>query len=80
MDVFLLYHIYEQIDAFGVHDEEKLIGIFSSEANAQGAIEHLKDKEGFRDRPLSCFEIHKTTVDRISWEDGFAAVRWKESE
>ena len=66
MDVFMLYHIYEQKDDFGVHDEEKLIGIFSSEANAQGAIEHLKDKEGFRDRPLSCFEIHKTTVDRIS--------------
>ena len=46
MDVFMLYHIYEQKDDFGVHDEEKLIGIFSSEANAQGAIEHLKDKEG----------------------------------
>ena len=46
----------------------------------RGAIEHLKDKEGFRDLSLSCFEIHKTTVDRISWEDGFAAVRWKESE
>ena len=46
MDVFMLYHIYEQKDDFGVHDEEKLIGIFSSEANAQGAIEHLKDKDG----------------------------------
>ena len=80
MDVFMLYHIYEQKDDFGVHDEEKLIGIFSSEANAQGAIEHLKDKEGFRDLSLSCFEIHKTTVDRISGEDGFAAVRWKDSE
>ena len=53
MDVFMLYHIYEQKDDFGVHDEEKLIGIFSSEANAQGAIEHLKDKEGFRDLSLS---------------------------
>lgn len=28
MDVFMLYHIYEQKDDFGVHDEEKLIGIF----------------------------------------------------
>ena len=80
MDVFMLYHIYEQKDDFGVHDEEKLIGIFSSEANAQGAIEHLKDKEGFRDRPLSCLRSIRQRWSRISWEDGFAAVRWKESE
>ena len=26
MDVFMLYHIYEQKDDFGVHDEEKLRG------------------------------------------------------
>ena len=80
MDVFMLWHVYELRDDFGIHDEEKLIGVFSSEANAQRAIERLKDKEGFRDLPLSCFEIHKTTVDQVSWEDGFATVRWKESE
>ena len=80
MDVFMLWHVYELRDDFGIHDEEKLIGVFSSEANAQEAIEHLKDKEGFRDLPLCCFEIHKTKVDRIGWEDGFATVRWKESE
>ena len=76
----MLWHVYELRDDFGIHDEEKLIGVFSSEANAQEAIEQLKDKEGFRDLPLCCFEIHKTKVDRIGWEDGFAAVRWKESE
>lgn len=80
MDVFMLYHIYEQKDDFGVHGRGKTDRYFFLGGQAQGAIEHLKDKEGFRDRPLSCFEIHKTTVDRISWEDGFAAVRWKESE
>ena len=80
MDVFMLWHVYELRDDFGIHDEEKLIGVFSSEANAQEAIERLKDKEGFRDLPLCCFEIHKTKVDRIGWEDGFATVRWKESE
>ena len=80
MDVFMLWHVYELRDDFGIHDEEKLIGVFSSEANAQEAIAQLKDKEGFRDLPLCCFEIHKTKVDRIGWEDGFATVRWKESE
>ena len=80
MDVFMLWHVYELRDDFGIHDEEKLIGVFSSEANAQEAIERLKDKEGFRDLPLSCFEIDKTTVDQIGWEDGFATVRWNERE
>ena len=80
MDVFMLWHTYEQEDDFGVHEEEKLIGVFSSEAKARDAVEHLKDKEGFREFPLCCFEIHKTTVDRVGWEDGFATVRWKESE
>ena len=80
MDVFMLWHIYEQKDDFGAQDEEKLIGVFSSEANAQEAIKRLKDKEGFRDLPLSCFEIHKTTVDQVGWEYGFATVHWKESE
>ena len=27
----MLWHIYEQRDDFGAHDEEKLIGVFSSE-------------------------------------------------
>lgn len=80
MDVFMLWHVYELRDDFGIHDEEKLIGVFSSEAKAQEAIERLKEKEGFRDLPLSCFEIHETTVDQVGWEDGFATVRWKESE
>ena len=80
MDVFMLWHVYELRDDFGIHDEEKLIGVFSSEAKAQEAIERLKEKEGFRDLPLSCFEIHKTKVDRVGWKDGFATVRWKESE
>ena len=80
MDVFMLWHVYELRDDFGIHDEEKLIGVFSSEAKAQEAIERLKEKEGFRDLPLSCFEIHETTVYQVGWEDGFATVRWKESE
>ena len=80
MDVFMLWHIYEQRDGTGIHNEEKLIGVFSSTANAREAIERLKDKEGFRDLPQCCFEIHKTEMDRISWEDGFTTIRWREAE
>lgn len=78
MDVFMLWHIHELKDDFGTHDEEKFIGVFSSEAQAKKAIELLKNREGFRDYPLSCFEIHKTEVDRMNWIDGFSTVHWKE--
>ena len=80
MDVFMLWHIYEQRDGTGIHNEEKLIGVFSSKANAREAIERLKDKEGFRDLPLRCFEIHQTKVDQVGWKDGFVTARWNETE
>lgn len=76
MDVFMLWHVYERTDDLGGQDEEKLIGVFSSKAKAQEAIEQLKDREGFRNHPLSCFEIHRTKIDQISWADGFSTVRW----
>lgn len=78
MDVFLLWHIYELKDDFGTQDEEKLVGVFSSELKAREAIERLRGREGFRDFPLACFEIHKMEIDRVSWTDGFSTVRWKE--
>ena len=80
MDVFMLWHVYELRDDSGIHEEEKLIGVFSSEANAQEAIEQGKEKEGFRDLPLRCFEIHQTKVDQVGWKDGFVTVRWNETE
>ena len=30
MKVYLLWHTHELTDDFGTHDEEKLIGVFSS--------------------------------------------------
>lgn len=77
-DVFLLWHIHDLEDDLGTHEEEKLIGVFSSEGKAEEAIELLKGKEGFRDFPVTCFEIHKMRVDRTSWTDGFCTVRWRE--
>ena len=74
MDVFLLWHVYELTDDDGTRDEEKFIGVFSSEEKATDAIEQLKGKEGFRDHPVNCFEIHKDKVDRVGWVDGFVTV------
>ena len=42
MDVFMLYHIYEQKDDFGVHVEEKLIGIFFLRGQCTGSDRTFK--------------------------------------
>ena len=46
-EVYLLWHCHELEDDFGLHDEEKLIGVFSLEEKAEEAINLLKNKEGF---------------------------------
>lgn len=76
MDIFLLWHTHDLTDDYGTHEEVKLIGVFSSEAKAKEIIEQLKDREGFRDFPQSCFQIDKSKMDRPGWVDGFSTVRW----
>ncbi len=76
--VYALWHSYELVDGDGPRDEDKLIGIFSTRENAQNTIELLKNKEGFRDHPVSCFSIDPMKLDRIGWADGFTTVRWTE--
>ena len=77
-DVFLLWHTHDLTDDCGTHEEVKLIGVFSSEEKASEAMGRLKDKEGFRDFPISCFEIAKMKIDQPSWIDGFSLVHWTE--
>ena len=78
MKVYVLWHVYELDDDYGLHDEEKLIGIFSTREKAAEAIEAHKDLEGFRDYPVECFEIHEAVVNRSSWNEGFTTVRYSE--
>ena len=78
MTVYVLWHIHELHDDYGAHDEEKLIGIYSTEEKAAEAIEAHKDLEGFRDYPVECFEIHEAVVDRSNWNEGFTTVRYEE--
>ena len=44
----MFWHIHELNDDYGTHDEEKLIGIYSTEEKASEAIEAHKDLERFR--------------------------------
>ena len=70
-NVFLLWHTHNLTDDCGTHEEVKLIGVFSSAEKANEAMEQLKNKEGFRDFPISCFEIAKIKIGQTSWIDGF---------
>ena len=76
MKVYVLWHVYELSDDFGEHDEEKLIGIFSTEEKAKEAIQSHKDLDGFKDLPLACFEIYEYELDSSSLIDGFTTVRY----
>lgn len=64
--VYILWHVH---DANGTEDE-KLIGVYLSEGDAQAAIGRLGSKPGFRETPDG-FSIDKYTLNRDAWEEGF---------
>ena len=76
MKVYLLWHTHELTDGSGTHDEEKLIGVFSSTEKANDTIEKYKSLEGFRDYPLKCFVIDEYEIDGpTEWAEGFFTTR-----
>lgn len=77
MILYMLWHSY-QPDLDIDHDEEKFIGIYSTEEKAKAAMEKLRTQPGFRDYPDG-FEIHPQRVDATAWDDGFARL-WGDEE
>jgi hypothetical protein len=67
---FVLLHSYELDEC----DETKLIGVYSSRAAAEVAIDRLRQQPGFRERPDD-FHIDEYQVDRDHWVEGFVSVR-----
>ncbi|TVQ84591.1 MAG: hypothetical protein EA357_02900 [Micavibrio sp.] len=67
-DVYLLWHTNPDND-----DDEKLIGVYSTEENAKNAILSVRDQPGFKDHPES-FEICPYRLDCTSWTEGFVTV------
>jgi hypothetical protein len=64
--VYALWHVHEMNGT----EDEKMIGIYRSEGDAKAAVARLKNKPGFRETQ-DAFSIHKYTLNRDSWEDGF---------
>ncbi|GEM51165.1 SPOR domain-containing protein [Empedobacter brevis] len=73
-EVYMLEHEYEYTYKGKIIDEIKLIGIFSSEEKAKKVINELKDKKGFKDFPITCFNIGRVKLDSIEWIDGFIST------
>jgi hypothetical protein len=48
MDVFLLWHVHEFVDG---EEDDKLIGVYSTEDKAKEAQRRLASQPGFRELP-----------------------------
>jgi hypothetical protein len=67
--VFLLWYVRE-IDG---RKDELLIGVYTTEGEAVGAIGRLRGSKGFAANPAG-FQIHKHLLNRDSWTEGFVVV------
>ena len=67
MRVALLWHVHKFEDG---SESIKLIGVYSSKAHAEAALERVQAQPGFRDHPAG-FEIDSYTVDEDHWTEGF---------
>jgi hypothetical protein len=71
--VYVVEHAYET--PVGT-ENIKLIGVYSSEANANDAIARLSVKPGLCDHTEG-FHVSKLSLDKDQWADGF--ISWKEA-
>ena len=67
LSVFILWHVHEHPDAA---DDEKLIGVYSSRADAEGARSRVSDKTGFAEHPEG-FLIEEYVLGKDHWTEGF---------
>jgi len=80
--VFILQHLHILPDDT---EDVKIIGIYSSEANAKEALERLKNQPGFCDSPelknphedevtTSGFYIDEYKLDSDHWVEGYVTM------
>ena len=70
MDVFILWHIHELPDG---EDDEKLIGVYASEEDAEAARIRSSALPGFRDLPDG-FHVARYTLGVDDWTEGYTTI------
>lgn len=69
--LYLLYFVQEFDDG---HEDVKLLGVFSSEENAEKALAIIKDIPEIK-HIKNQFEIHEDKIGRLAWTEGFFVYR-----
>jgi hypothetical protein len=64
--VYLVWHTHKTKES----EDTKLIGVYSSESQADDAVARARQKPGFRDLPEG-FCIAKYVLDKDEWTDGY---------
>lgn len=68
--VFLLWHVHEFPNR---EDDEKLIGVYASRADAIAAIERVRTQPGFAEHPEG-FLVDEYEIGKDHWVEGFVTM------
>jgi|SRR6478735_3109979 len=67
--VYLVHHSYE-LDSI---EETKFIGVYTTESEANSAVERLRKQPGFKDRPND-FQVVEHELDKDNWTEGYSTL------
>jgi hypothetical protein len=70
MDVYILWHVHGMPDG---DEDAKLIGVYSSNEDADAARLRLLQQPGFRDIPEG-FQVDRYLVGDDHWTEGYVTV------
>src|SRR4051812_13859207 len=75
-EVFLLWHTRVMPDG---EEDAKLLGVFSSEAQANGWADDAKSVSGFEDSQAG-FHVDVYSVNERQWTGGYVTDTWVEAD
>ena len=67
LDVYLLWHTHERENG---ESDEKLLGVYSTQAKARRRTASALKLPGFREAPAG-FDVARYVLDRDEWGEGF---------
>lgn len=70
IDAYLLYYVKEHDDG---HEDTELLGIFSTEENANRTLSKVIKTPEFKNTP-NLFEISTCRVNRLGWIEGYITL------